>query len=270
MPFIRKGTGHTVTGKNSLYRGDATRPYNIYNFSENGKAENHIKMLAGYRGFLLTDGAPVFNGVLANEKEGREGATAVNCWAHVERYFEDAKRAEEELADYALGIIKSIFKIESFAMTLPEGERVAVRQSMTKPLLNKFKLWLDEQESTAAPTALADAVQYTLNRWPALCRFLEHGFLKVHNNDSENGLRPVVLHRKNSLFAGSAAGGRATAILNSFVQTCRRLKIDSFEYLKDVLTKLPGTPINQIDQFLPDRWKALKEQSTEQTARQVS
>ena len=44
----------------------------------------------------------------------------------------------------------------------------------------------------------------------------------------------------------------------SVVQTCRRHKIDPFEYIKDVLTRLPGTPTSQIDQFLPDRWKALQ------------
>ncbi|MCI0559748.1 MAG: transposase, partial [Nitrososphaera sp.] len=226
-----------------------------------GKGENHTKVLRGYKGFLLTDGTAVFNGVLSNKKEKRIGATSVNCWAHVERYFEDAKQAEDKLADYALGVIKSIFKIESFVITLPENERVPIRQKMTKPLIDDFKIWLDQQNIEAAPTSLADAVRYTLNRWPALCQFLNHGFLKVHNNDSENGLRPVVLGRKNFLFAGSAAGGQTAAILTTFVQTCLRLDIEPFEYLKDVLTRLPGTPISQIDQFLPDRWKALKEQS---------
>jgi transposase len=259
MPFIRKGAGKTIKGKISLYRGDKYAPYNLYNFTEDGKGDNHTRFLPAYKGFLLTDGTAVYNGVLGNLDEQTEGATSANCWAHVYRYFEDAKKAEENLADYAIGVIKSIFKIEDFVMTLPEDDRVVLRQRMTKPLMDNFKRWLDQQSLSAAPTAFKDAVQYTRNRWPALCHFLNHGFLKIHNNDCENALRPVVLGRGNWLFMGSADGGQTAAILMTFIQTCRRLKIDSFEYLTDVLKRLPGTSISEIDQFLPDRWKAARE-----------
>jgi transposase len=133
MPFIRKGAGKTIKGKISIYRGDKIAPYNIYNFTQDGTAENHKKFLPGYLGFLLTDGTAVYNEVLANIKENRIGATAANCWAHVYRYFEDAKKAEEKLADYALGVIKSMFKIDSLAVTLPEADCVALRRRLTKP-----------------------------------------------------------------------------------------------------------------------------------------
>jgi transposase len=259
MPFIRKGAGKVIRGKIAVYRGDKHAPYNLYNFTENGKAENHTRVLFGYTGFLLSDGTSVYNGVLADPDEQRDGATAVNCLAHVYRYFEDAKKAEEHMADYALGIIKSIFKIEDLVMTRPEQDRVAIRQRMTKPLMDNFKCWLDQQELSAAPTAFKDAIQYTLNRWPALCQFLNHGFLKAHNNDCENALRSVVLGRGNWLFMGSADGGQTAAILMTFIQTCRRLKIDSFEYLNDVLTRLPNTPLSEINQFLPDRWKTARQ-----------
>jgi hypothetical protein len=65
---------------------------------------------------------------------------------------------------------------------------------------------------------------------------------------------------------GSSDGGQTAAILMSFIQTCRRLNIDCFEYLQDVLTRLPATPISQIDQFLPDRWKAAREADQLQVA----
>jgi transposase len=266
MPFIRKGAGKTIKGKIGIYRGDKIAPYNIYNFTQDGTAENHKKFLPGYLGFLLTDGTAVYNEVLANIKENRIGATAANCWAHVYRYFEDAKKAEEKLADYALGVIKSMFKIDSLAVTLPEADCVALRQRLTKPILDDFKRWLDQQQLSATPTSFADAIQYTRNHWGALCQFINHGFLKMHNNDCENGLRSVVLGRRNWLFMGSADGGQTAAILMTFVQTCRRLNIDCFEYLKDVLTRLPSTPTSEIDQFLPDRWKAAREASQHQAA----
>jgi hypothetical protein len=32
-------------------------------------------------------------------------------------------------------------------------------------------------------------------------------------------------------------------------------EIDQFDYVKDVLTRLPSASTGQIDQLLPDRWK---------------
>jgi len=62
--------------------------------------------------------------------------------------------------------------------------------------------------------------------------------------------------KKNWLFAGSVDGGRSAAIWMSIIQTCRRIGIDPMEYAEDLLNRLPSTPTSQIDQFLPDRWKA--------------
>lgn len=72
-----------------------------------------------------------------------------------------------------------------------------------------------------------------------------------------------MLGRANWTFAGSAAGAEASATMMSLIQTCLSLAINPEEYLTDVLTRLPGTPITQIDQFLPDRWKALREQASQ-------
>jgi hypothetical protein len=45
----------------------------------------------------------------------------------------------------------------------------------------------------------------------------------------------------------------------SIIQTCRRHNKDPFEYVKDVLKRLPSATNAQIDDFLPDRWKAIRE-----------
>ena len=33
------------------------------------------------------------------------------------------------------------------------------------------------------------------------------------------------------------------------------LKVNPFDYLRDVLTRIAATPVSQLDQFLPDRWE---------------
>ena len=45
----------------------------------------------------------------------------------------------------------------------------------------------------------------------------------------------------------------------SLVQTCERLKINAFEYFKDVLTRFPNANMRDLDDFLPDRWLALRQ-----------
>lgn len=255
MPVIKKGLGKTHRGTVWIYRGDETQPYNIYEFTETGEGKHPERALRDYKGYLLTDGAPVFNDVIKN------GATAVNCWAHAFRYFEDAKDSDRELADHALAIIKGLFDIERIAALLPEEERLPLRQKLTSPRLAEFKEWLVYQTHMLdflPKSKFGEAVNYCLHRWDALCRYTEESFLLADNNHSENGLRPTVLGRKNWLFAGSVEGGRTAAIWMSIVHTCRRLSIDPFEYVKDVLDRLPAAKTSQIDDFLPDRWKQLR------------
>jgi hypothetical protein len=254
MPVIKKGLGKTHLGFIWLYRGDETYPYNIYDFTESHGGEHPQRMLKNFKGILQTDGASVYNGVI------NQGATRAGCLAHCFRYFEDARKEDQERADYALAILKCIFEVESLAENLTEEERRSLRVRQTKPKLTQLKAWIDEQAPAVLPkSALGEAFTYATNQWQAICSYADTGFVAAHNNASENGLRPAVLGRKNFLFVGSVGGGHTAAIWMTLIQTCRRLQIDPFEYLKDTLTRLPFTPISNIDQFLPDKWKALRE-----------
>ena len=56
-------------------------------------------------------------------------------------------------------------------------------------------------------------------------------------------------------YAGSDKGGRTVDTLCSFVASCQRHALDPFAYLRDVLARISVCPINDLDQFLPDRWQ---------------
>jgi hypothetical protein len=68
-------------------------------------------------------------------------------------------------------------------------------------------------------------------------------------------MKRICLNRKNSLFVGNERGGQTAAILSSLTSTCRRHDIDPQRYLTQILSNLPGTPISQFSQWLPDVWK---------------
>lgn len=82
-----------------------------------------------------------------------------------------------------------------------------------------LKATLDTLAVTALPKSpLGQAVTYARNHWLALTRYPEDGRLKIDNNGAEQALRPIVLGRKNWLFAGSEAAAHRTAVLCSLVQ----------------------------------------------------
>lgn len=256
MPVIKKGLGKTHNGRIWIYRGDDSFPYILYQYTDTKHGYNPEKFLEGFSGILQTDGASVFNAAL----EG--GATAAKCMAHAYRYFEAARKYFPEEADFALGLIKSLYDIEKVGKLLDEKQLKDLRQKLSKPKLACFKSWLEEQQiapSRLPKEALLKAVNYCLDKWDALCFYADTGFVNIDNNNSENGLRPAVLGRKNFLFCGSSEGGTTAAVLMSFVQTCYRLDINPQEYLEDVFRRLPSTPTSQIDQFLPDKWKQARE-----------
>jgi hypothetical protein len=112
--------------------------------------------------------------------------------------------------------------------------------------------WLEGQRPLVLPKSpMGVAVGYALGNRAALTRYTEAGFLAIDNNASERILRAVAVGRKNYLFAGSDAGGRAAAVLYSVVGTCRRLGLDPFAYTRDTVTRLPAWAPGRIDDLLP-------------------
>jgi transposase len=78
--------------------------------------------------------------------------------------------------------------------------------------------------------------------------------LSIDNNVSERSVRAQAIGRKNYLFVGSDRGGRTAATLYSLVGSCKRLHIDPFAYLKDVLERLPSHAVDRLGELLPDAW----------------
>jgi predicted transcriptional regulator len=81
------------------------------------------------------------------------------------------------------------------------------------------------------------AINYTLNHWLALTRFLKNPDIAIDNNECERAIKCWVLVRKNSLFAGSDEGAKATAIHLSFIASAKRNGINPVDWYADVLSQ---------------------------------
>lgn len=119
----------------------------------------------------------------------------------------------------------------------------------------------------AARTSQYQEPTRLLNQWPALERFLDHGEVEVDNNLVENAIRPTAVGKKNWLFFGSEEAGARNAVVFTLVQNCRLHGVSPYEYLKDVLERLPRmTNQDDLKQLTPLNWKKARQQSLRQAA----
>ena len=117
-------------------------------------------------------------------------------------------------------------------------------------------LWLETAKRrmfSGSPTLAA--INYALNHWVGLTRFLEDGRIDLDNNAVERSMRPIALQRKNALFAGHDLGAENWAAIASLIETCKLNSINPNAYLADGLTRIAtkrdGDP---IDELLPANW----------------
>ena len=99
------------------------------------------------------------------------------------------------------------------------------------------------------------AISYALNCWGAVWRYIEDGRYPIDNNLDENAIRPLVLGRKNWLFIGTEGSGPRTACILTLIESAKANDLNPYDYLKDVLTRLPTHPYSRLDELLPHFWK---------------
>lgn len=186
-----------------------------------------------------------------------EGRKTANCLAHARRKFDELFKANASpVAAQAIGRIAWLYRVEADARGLSCEQRLQMRQERSKPLWEELHAWL-RLERTRVPdgSAIAKAIDYSLNHWQALSEFLKDGAVPVDNNWIENQMRPWGLGRKNWLFIGSQLAGERAAVVMSLLQSAKLHGHDPFAYLKDILTRLPTQLNSRIDELLPHRWQ---------------
>jgi len=256
-----KGLGKTRQGRVWVYVGDDHHPYTVFDYTRTHSRDGPTKFLRCFSGFLQADAYPGYDAIF-------DGLTTtgtiveVACWAHTRRKFFDARLSDAEGAHRAMAYIGQLYGVEKRAKALDADGRYTLRQAESLPILEQFKRWLDEEADRVLPKSpLGDAMSYTLSNWAALNRYTEDGDLAIDNNPAENALRGLCLGRKNWLFFGSDNGGNTAAVLFSMIASCQRNDVDPYEYLRDVIARISDHPLSQLEDLLPDRWKAARSEA---------
>jgi hypothetical protein len=207
-----------------------------------GLQANHCRAMDGYAGF---------------EDLYRSGAIReVACMAHVRRKFVDIHRSQgSPIAEEAIGRIAQLYAVEKEARGSPPDRRAELRRAHAAPVFDDLERWLALQLTTiSGKSPLAAAIRYALTRMERLRPCLDHGILELDNNAAERGMRAIALGRKNYLFVGSEAGGKAATIAYTLIETAKLNAVDPHAWLADTLAPIPDCKITKVNDPLPWHW----------------
>jgi transposase len=250
--------------------GGTGPPAAIFHYSRDRKGEHPQAHLAGYAGILQADAYDGYGKLyLPGRTPGpvREAA----CWVHARRPFfamadieENARRKaagrrEIPLSPIAIEIVRRIdalFEIERSINGKSSDERLAVRQNLSRPLVEDLEVYMRAQlDRLARGHDLAKAINYILRRRAAFTLFLEDGRVCLSNNAAERGLRGIALGRNSWLFCGSDRGGQRAAMMYSLIVTAKMNHVDPQAWLADVLSRIAAHPMHRLDELLAWNWQ---------------
>ena len=240
-----------------LYRtgGDTDKPIVLYEYQPGRGAKNPKEFLAGYKGYLHTDGYAGYHDL------GKD-ITVVGCWAHARRKFDEAVKslpkgkAKGSSASRGLTYCNLLFGIEQELVEKTTEDRYEERLKQAKPVLDAMLSWANSR--TAAPkSALGKAFHYLKEQWPYLTNYLKDGRLEISNNRAERSIKPFVIDRKNFLFANTPKGSTGSAIMFSLIQTAIENGLDPYRYLTWLLKQAKDADMTDsrvVQNLLP--WNA--------------
>jgi transposase len=261
VPYLCPGNGQSKQG----YFWTCSRPGGevIYQW-RTSRASSCLDNLVpvDFRGTLQCDGYSAYASFAAR-REGR--IRLAGCWAHVRRKFYEAREQAPRQAGWLLRQMGQLYLIEKHLRERRAGPalREAVRAAQSRPIIKRLQaalLKLKAGKHHLPQSAMGKAIAYTLGQWPALTVYAEGGQVEIDNNLVENAIRPTAIGKKNWLFIGEAEAGWRSAVIYTLIENCRRLRLDAYTYLRDLLTRLPHMTNRQIKDVTPKAWAKAQKQ----------
>ena len=231
-------------------------PAVAYFFAPDKRGEHPQKHLEKFRGILQADAYRGFEALYEPDADGVQRVREAACWAHLRRDFHDVwKSTGSEIARDALDRIGRLYDIERAIKGQPADRRLAIRQEKSRPLIKAFRVWLNTQLSRIPSKGdLAKAMQYALNRWQSFSLFLDDGRVAIDNNPAERAIKPVVIGRKNWMFAGADSGAEILADAMTIIETAKMSGLNPETYLADMLARINDHINPRLDELLPWNW----------------
>ena len=259
VAMLKPGAGKTHRAYLWSYCTTAYNPIRavVFDFADS-RAGQHCRAFLGLPGKDGWHGSLVCDDFSGYKACFEMGVSEAGCLAHARRKFHELwANHQSTIGEQALKFFIQLYEIEREVHGLDATERRRIRQERSRPVADALHLWLTQQrQKMPEGSATIKAIDYSLNRWAALTRYIDDGSLPADNNWVENQIRPIAIGRSNWLFAGSLRAGQRAAAIMSLVHSARLNGHDPYAYLRDVLARLPTQPASRIDELLPHWWSA--------------
>ena len=238
--------------------GPPNQPSVLFDYDPSRAGSVAVRLLDDFTGILQADGYSGYAKICR-----QNNLTRIGCWDHARRKFVEAtkganpqrkgKKITTSKADVALGHINKLYVIEREIKDLSIDERYRIRQELSLPKLNTFKVWLEQNVTKVMKDSLTrKAMEYTLNQWDSLIGYCERGDLQISNVLAENAIRPFALGRKAWLFADTPQGARASATCYSLIETAKANNLEPSAYIGHVLEHIAeADTLEKLEALLP-------------------
>ncbi len=259
---VLKETGKAVTSDKWMWvirGGPPDQPVVLFEYDPSRAGHVPARLLAGFQGILQADGYSGYNSICKDN-----GIRRIGCLDHCRRKFVEASKAAApsgknkkkgavSKADVAIGMIRKLYRIEGKIKDLAPEQKKEMRQQLSVPLLDEFKVWLDKNASRVPKDSLTwMAINYMRNQWDTLTYYCEDGRLHISNALAENAIRPFAVGRRNWLFSDTPRGARASATCFSLVETAKANNLEPYGYLHRVLQHIAAADtVEKLESLLP-------------------
>jgi transposase len=259
-PVLDPGRGTTKTGylwavlRDDRGWGGIAPPGVVFHYRSGRKGEYAAEILQGFNGTIQVDAYGGYSHLATLKRTGGDPLRLAFCWAHGRRKLIKAKPQKgSPIVDEALLRIAALYKVEDAIRGSGPDHRRAVRQELSRPLVDTFFTWLAAQAARVSRKSdLGEAMAYMLKRQDGFRLFLEDGCVDIDSNLVENAIRSPAMNRRNALFAGHDEGGRNWARFASLIGTCKMNGVEPYAYMRDLFTMLAnGHLASDIDALMP-------------------
>ena len=149
-------------------------------------------------------------------------------------------------------------KWEDLRGTISKEEFVKGRKAAMLPMFEDMKAWLEDVVKQAKEVGAeiesktSVAINYFLDRYDELVRFLDYYCANSNNNRAEQFIRKWIIDYNNFLFCITETGADVSAFFFSLITTCRNLSINPTDYLAHLFLNC-----NRIKNGDKEAWRAL-------------
>ncbi len=162
------------------------------------------------------------------------------CLQHVRDRFVKLKDHFPQESQKVLDWLAKVYAIDakSKALSLSEQARLAFHQEYSAPIMEELKNWCENQMSARniEPNSnLGEAVIYLLAHYHDVTGFLRHGGASLDNNLSEQTVKVVKRHLKNSQSYLTNQGSKVGDCFMTVIETVKLYDISPIKFIEGCL-----------------------------------